>query len=245
MLDLAPRSCGLMSFSFNEILRVEITMSVKTKIFPAAVAIAVILGSGYVHGLWSFRWTAASELKTAAEKMTKVPKVIGDWTGEDSTLDQRQATIGRIYASVSRHYKNSKTGQSITILLLCGRPGPIAVHTPDVCYSGSGYEVAADRTKESVDYGMAAPAQFWSLKVHKLDPTRPERMVIDYGWFSQGKWSAPGSDARFEFAGRAVLYKLYVIREQTRADERGAFDPTVEFLKEFLPSLQEVLGSNA
>ena len=27
-----------------------------------------------------------------------------------------------------------------TALILCGRPGPVSIHTPDVCYRGLGYE---------------------------------------------------------------------------------------------------------
>jgi len=107
-------------------------MSLKAKIAPALTALVVILGTGYVYGVSTFRWTASKELQSAADKLGRVPLNVGDWVGKDSPLDPRQAKIGQISASVSRHYVNSKTGQAVTILLVSGRPGPISVHTPEV-----------------------------------------------------------------------------------------------------------------
>jgi len=221
-------------------------MSSKLKLLPVLIAAIVILGSGYVHGVWSFRWSAARELATASAKLTTIPHVVGDWVGTDSQLDSRQASLGRIDSAVSRQYVNSKTGRAVTILLVCGRPGPISVHTPEVCYAGSGYEVASGRSKVSVDYdGGGKAAQFWSIRVAKPDPIRPERMIIDYGWFSGGNWTAPDLDSRLVFASHPVLYKLYIVREQSRSDEQVAFDPTTEFLRDFLPKLQKSLGDSA
>ena len=220
-------------------------MSSKSSLLIAGIAAIVIVATGYVHSVWSFRWSAPRELKAAAEKLTRVPMVIGDWTGKDSPLDERQASVGRIYASVSRQYVNAKTGRSVTVLLLCGRPGPLSVHTPEVCYGSSGYTIAGDRSRIAVDYPGAVPAEFWALKVSKADPVRPERLMIDYGWFSHDQWSAPSMDARFVFAGQAVLYKLYTIREQDRVDDSGALDPSADFLKEFLPALQKILTASA
>ena len=217
-------------------------MPPKNTLLLAGIAAALIAGSGYVQGVWSFRWSAARELQAASEKLAKVPMVIGDWTGKDAPLDERQAAIGQIHASVSRQYVNAKSGRAVTILLLCGRPGPLSVHTPDVCYAGSGYEVASGRSKMAVEYPGADPAQFWAIKVSKPDPLRPERLIIDYGWFSRNHWTAPDVDARFVFAGQPVLYKMYAICEQSRGDDAGATVPTAEFLKDFLPVLQELLA---
>jgi len=219
-------------------------MSSKPSLLIAGIAAILIVATGYVHSVWSFRWSAARELKAAGEKLSRVPLVIGDWTGKDSPLDERQASVGRIYASVSRQYVNAKTGRAVSILLLCGRPGPLSVHTPEVCYGNSGFTIAGDRSKMAVDYPGAAPAEFWALKVSKADPVRPERLIIDYGWFSDDHWSAPEIDARFVFAGQPVLYKLYTIREQDRVEESGVPDPSADFLKEFLPALQKILSGS-
>jgi hypothetical protein len=217
-------------------------MCTKTTLLPAVATVAILLGSGYVHGLWSFRWSAAGEIRAAAERLAAVPAAFGDWSGTDAPLGDREAKVGRIDASVSRRYVNARTGRAVTILLVCGRPGPIAAHSPEVCYAGGGYEVEGERAKVAIGYGGPRPAEFWSIRVAKPDAARPERITIDYGWFADGVWTAPAGEARLHFAGHPVLYKLYAIREQPRADDRPDFDPTADFLGEFLPRLQVALG---
>lgn len=214
------------------------------KIPPVAIAVVILLGSGTVHGIWSFRWSAARELQAATTKVASIPLQFGDWTGNENKLDERQATVGRIHASMSRIYTNAKTGQVISALLVSGRPGPISVHTPEVCYAGSGFEVASESIKASVDAGLGKPSEFWTLKVNKPDPSRPEHLMIYYGWFADGRWQAPAVDARLGFAGIPVLYKLYVVRQQSRT-ESADFDATVDFLKSFLPELQKSLNPSA
>ena len=218
-------------------------MSLKSKLAPVAIALVLILGAGYVHGVSTHRWTASAEIRSATEKVASIPLKFADWTGKDSQLDERQAKVGQIASSISRQYVNTKTGQNITVLLVCGRPGPISVHTPEVCYAGSGYEVSSDRKRIAYDYDGNKKANLWSIKVSKPDILRPERMSIDYGWFANQTWSAPDLDARFEYAAVPVLYKLYVIREQSRMNDRTGTDsdPAQDFLKDFLPMLQKIL----
>ena len=40
---------------------------------------------------------------------------------------------------ISRVYTNPTKGLTVSVLLLCGLPGNISTHTPDVCYPGAGY----------------------------------------------------------------------------------------------------------
>ena len=218
-------------------------MSIQSKLAPVAIALALILGAGYVHGVSTHRWTVSAEIRNATAKVASIPLTFGDWTAKESPLDERQAKIGRIEASISRQYVNAKTGQAVSVLLVCGRPGPISVHTPEVCYAGSGYKVESERKRVAYDYDGNRKASFWSIKVSKPEILRPERMSIDYGWFANQTWSAPDMDARFEYAGIPILYKLYVIREQSRMNDRSGTDtdPTPDFLKDFLPMLQKIL----
>ena len=123
-----------------------------------------------------------------------------------------------------------------------GRPGPISVHTPDVCYPGAGFQVVGGREKVSVDYRGPAPAEFWELRVDKETATQSNSLAIDFGWFAGGTWTAPTVDARLKFAGYPVLYKMYVIREQRKSDRPRSADPGIEFLRDFLPELQRALA---
>ena len=35
----------------------------------------------------------------------------------------------------------------VGVLLLCGRPGPVSVHTPDLCFPGAGFQEAGEPTR--------------------------------------------------------------------------------------------------
>src|SRR5262245_11458400 len=106
---------------------------------PYAAVTVLLLGGGIVAGLWSDRWAPSAAVEEAVDRLKGVPKQIRDWTGTDRTLTDDEVRAARIAGYVYRTYVNS-TGQPVTMLLLCGRSGPISVHTPDICYGGAGYK---------------------------------------------------------------------------------------------------------
>src|SRR5439155_15150223 len=131
------------------------------------------------------------------------------------------------------------------ILLVCGRPGPVSVHTPDVCYEGVGYEMAAAPVRYAAREGSsAAPAQFWMADFEKQRAAVPVRLRILWSWHAAGAWQAP-DDPRLTFARFPVLYKLYVIREMASGDERLEEDRCGEFLGQLLPEFRNsILGDS-
>ena len=78
----------------------------------------------------------------AVSKLDRVPMVIGEWKGRPETVDSRDRIAAGLNGLVMRHYENSRTGGTTTLVLVCGRPGPVAVHTPEICYPGAGLELA-------------------------------------------------------------------------------------------------------
>src|SRR5262245_14554260 len=111
------------------------------RILPGVIAVAAVVLTGLVHGYWTERWTPQEGPAPAAARMKDVSLVLGHWEGEalDFTPRQMDGIAGYLY----RRYVNRQSGQSVTVALCCGRPGPVAVHTPDVCYAGGGYDVGA------------------------------------------------------------------------------------------------------
>src|SRR5690348_10884938 len=103
---------------------------------PLALAILVVLLAGVAQGLWTDRWAVSHELEAACSKVALVPTTLGDWEGHDLELRQvrreRYAEAG-IAAMVNRRYRNRRTGREVDLLLVCGRPGPIATHSPLTC----------------------------------------------------------------------------------------------------------------
>jgi hypothetical protein len=134
-----------------------------------------------------------------------------------------------------RRYVRQGGNDAVLVILMCGRAGQMAVHTPDVCYRGAGYEMAGTQSQQTLPGG----ARFWTARFRPATPTSPE-LAIHWAWSAEGRWQAPDSP-RLTFAGQPYLYKLYVVREASAAP--GA-DPVITgFLQELLPVLDEVLFS--
>jgi hypothetical protein len=205
----------------------------------AAVALLVLFG--LAEGLWTHRWVRSAEISTAHDRLEQVPLSIGEWTGRDRELDARQLTLGRIDGYVYRDYVNRVSNEVVSILLLCGQPGPVAVHTPDVCYAGAGYGMVAPAVRRTVaSPGLEQPAEFWVGNFRRDNSPSPDPLRIYWGWNATGAWQAAGNP-RFAFARYGVLYKLYVIRHLTSINDPMENDPSQKFLEVLLPALQQAL----
>src|SRR6266850_214231 len=114
---------------------------------PLITGIALLLTCGLVRGLWTDRWGSAAAPAAAAAKLEHLAWVIGEWEGRPIELEQAQRDASRVSGCIVRRYVHRVNGDAVTIFLGCGRPGPVSVHTPDVCYAGAGYKLAAPPTK--------------------------------------------------------------------------------------------------
>src|SRR5438309_2297576 len=101
---------------------------------------AAILSAGIVPGLWAGRWGSTTELDEVGSRLSRVPMTVGEWTGRDLEVTARERAVAQASGLLHRRYVSSRTGGAITIMLVCGRPGPVAVHTPEVCFRSSGHE---------------------------------------------------------------------------------------------------------
>jgi hypothetical protein len=212
-----------------------------TKVAAVCVAFAAVLGIAAVHGVWSDRWNLGSEPEASAARLAGIPSRLGEWDGSERQLNERELVIGEIAGYVHRVYTNRRTGAVVSVLLVCGRPGPISVHTPDVCYAGLGYEFPRPPTRQTLSLTPDAPAEFLVGQMQKVGSAGR----ILWGWNASGSWVAP-PNPRYTFARYPVLFKLYVTRELSRPDEPlESDDASVEFLRVFLPEVHKALFPSA
>jgi hypothetical protein len=122
------------------------------------------------------------------------------------------------------------------IALLCGRPGPISIHTPDICYGGSGFEMG-DTRRATVP---GTSAEFWTVDAVRTRAGEETRLRLYWGWNPGTGWSAP-EDSRMVFARYPVLHKLYVVRELANIGEPTREEPCLGFLQQLLPELERTL----
>jgi hypothetical protein len=203
------------------------------RFFPAATACVLVIVCGVVHGFWTDRWAAPVETAAAAARMEQLPMDLGDWSGQ--IVEDKNPTAGGTAGSIQRRYVNRKTGEAVNIYLVCGRPGPVATHTPEVCYAAGGYEVGAKSKADLYD-----GAAFWTADAVRRKATEESRIRLYWGWTAGAGWYAP-DDARIAFHRAPVLFKLYVQRELAAAAPPVADEPCAAFLRVLLPALDRTL----
>ncbi len=198
-------------------------------------ALFVLTTAGLVHGIWAERWHPSEELRAACARVEQVPSGIGDWTATPEEADGASFAQAGAQSYWVRAYTHPRKKTTLYVILMCGRSGKMAVHTPEVCYRGAGLEIA-DRP-ETWAVSAAAGASlgtFWTASFTK-DAGADLRLV--WGWNAGDGWQAP-SNPRWNFGGQPYLYKLYLSYELTPGSERAAED----FMRQFLPQLEKTLA---
>lgn len=217
-----------------------------------ALFLTVTLGAAYLQGRATGRWVPLSPLGPYTEALVAVPDEAGSWVGTDAPLDDPDSLArAGIAGHLSRRYRDRATGEEVTVLVVAGRPGPISVHTPDVCYRGAGYTAVGDAARTAAAAG-GRQVPLWGLRFRPpAARAGAADLEIRWGWLAGAGLEAP-ANARLAYAGLPALYKLYVIRERrprpTAAAAAAATppaavaDPTEAFLAAFLPALETALG---
>lgn len=209
--------------------------------WTAIVALAIVVLSGVAQGLWAGRWAVSHELEAAVARIGRIPAPLDDWEGRAVELDPEMIARAEADGHLSRRYRRRRDGAEVSVLLLCGRPGPISLHPPDVCYLGAGYDLVGEPAATRIQPSLGGrPSEFRKAEFRKRTSIVPQGLVVFWSWNGEGAWEGP-DDPRLRFAPYRALYKLYVV---------GAKDPTVpeagesvveDFLRRYLPVLDGAL----
>lgn len=215
------------------------------RVLSVAAGIGIVLACGVVQGFWTNRWGEAAEMQAARERVAGLPKTIGDWEGEDLQLSEQDQQAAGVAGYVLRRYANQRTGEEMRVLLLCGPSGPIAVHTPDVCYAGAGNEIVKDPAGRTIPMDAPTPASdFQMIEVRSQQGREVARLHVYWSWSARGKWQTP-RHPRLTFAPYRVLYKLYVIHRLAGDGDAAAEDSEAAFIKLLVPEAQKCLYGGA
>jgi hypothetical protein len=149
--------------------------------------------------------------------------------------------VAEVVGHLARNYTNRVTGQKVSVLLLCGRPGPMSVHTPEVCYQGSGYEIVGKQEKRQTKIeATGRTADLWTAQFKKPG-IAPQPVRLFWGWGRGENWVA-SDQPRFTYARSRYLYKLYVTRSLSSSDDPVDKDPCLDFFQLLFPELQRCLS---
>jgi hypothetical protein len=202
----------------------------------AAAATLALLVTGLVHGYWT---TPDASVLEAARLLDEIPLELGEWVGNKLEVKPGQAGVG-VTGCIQRTYTHKTRGTQVVVALVNGKPGPVSIHTPEVCYGANGYMVGERRLTPLDIPGL--PAQFWSSDAVKTTVTEETRIRIYWAWCAGEGWVA-STDARQQFPRHRfpVLHKLYVVRDLNKSPELGKEEACEAFLKVLLPELQKTL----
>jgi hypothetical protein len=174
-----------------------------------AAGIAVTVLAGVVYGRLTQRWGPVPDLVAAARQLHSFPTELGDWKLlKEDTINESVRRILNCAGDLNRQYVNRRSGDTISLAIVLGPAGPISVHTPEICYSSRAYSIATPRKQVLFTDHRGRSHAFWALTFHS-NQVNADQLCVYYGWTSDGRWRAPES-ARFEFAGRPLLYKLQI-----------------------------------
>lgn len=211
------------------------------RLIPAALAVAAVISSGVVHGLWTDRWSLSSEPAASVAKLDHVALTLGDWHGQVVEAEPGKQ-FGPAAGYLYRRYVHGRTGAGVTVFLVCGRPGPVSIHTPDVCYQASGHRMVAPGKYRLPAQGTQVAADFWTAQFHKTKAAEQTNLRIFWSWNAAGAWTVP-DNPRWQFAGYPALFKLYLVREMAAANEPLEEDPCIDLMRHLLPELHQALFS--
>jgi len=212
-------------------------------VIPTIVGILLILVCAIVQGLWTERWGThiSDQLLAFAEAFDEIPELVEDWEGEDnveSESSEREMEAAGAAAQVSRTYRNPKTGESVSVYMICGASRSVAVHTPDACYPGAGFRMEDEIRNFSIHTG-ASEAEFKTATFLKEEPSGTQRLRVFWAWNANGVWEAP-EWPRMRYGGRTPLNKMYLIA-QTPYGQAVDQSPCMQFAEVFIPEVNRVL----
>jgi hypothetical protein len=224
-------------------------MTFMYRIATMVIALLILTGGGLAHGIWAERWQSSSALQDAAARVRNVPLEIGDWQGRTLGDDAEVFAQAGALAYWTRSYVHPHRPTSLLVILMCGRPGRMAVHTPEVCYHGAGFSMAAEPKVVTLKSAQGSVlGNFWTARFFKETGLADDLRLI-WAWNDGQGWRAP-TNPRWEFGGQPFLYKLYLSQDSSGATAPAGgltarrsmtTEAVQDFTRQFLPKLQLTL----
>jgi hypothetical protein len=206
-----------------------------SRTLPLVLAVPLVLAAGVAEGVWEHRWVASQVLEHAVARLDDVPLSVGEWEGHEQQLDPRQVTHAEISGYRWLLYVNKWTKATVGVLIVCGRPGPVVLHTPDICFPGGDYPMIAPAESRAVEVpGLARPVQVETARFRRPGFVGSAEWDVFWSWSASGDW-VTAEHPRVAFARAPALYRIYVILPVDGAGRwEGEGRPFVDV---FLPEL--------
>jgi hypothetical protein len=211
-----------------------------TGLLILTVIIGFTLFTGLMHGKLTNRWGVPKDMKEAAARFEKIPSQFGDWRlATQDELPDRVIELLDCEGHLNATFVNDTTGEIVNMFIVLGPPGPISVHTPEVCYSSKDHTITEDRVAVAIEGPEGTENEFWALTLRSNKVTA-DIIRVYYGWGNELVWTAPYSP-RISFGGESLLYKIQLAAHLPPDTDLETNDSCKNFLEAFVPALNPVL----
>ena len=178
---------------------------------PAAVGLILI---GLLYVSTNMLGFSQQYMDYLVKTVQETPGKFGNWTGVDN--EQANEAITKesgALAQISRVYENPLFGESVNLYFIAGISFRVAMHSPVVCYPGSGFEQQGEVQTFDFDYiytdshtgkKYTRKATFFTVVFKKENHS--ERVF--WAWNDGSGWIAP-QFARLHYGGHIPLCKCY------------------------------------
>jgi len=166
--------------------------------------------------------TLAQENATCPFPLEDLPRDLKDWTadkGSDGRLDPEIARIAGSSDHIIRTYKNKKTGQEVSALVLYGLANSVFGHTPEVCFPSVGYK----QSKLSVDQQFSIPDSTTPGQYRSASFTKSvggigsyQEEEVYYTFLHNGEWLPDLSSRWKSFRYYPAMFKIQLQHSNSR-----------------------------
>ncbi|CAN5252536.1 hypothetical protein BH11PLA2_BH11PLA2_30370 [soil metagenome] len=187
------------------------------------IAVMLIAGAA-VHGAVTQRWSVFGADSGHTQRVHDLDVTYGDCVAtkieNDVPTKERSIATSKRYLSTAMNFAASTS-------IISGVPGSVATHTPDVCYTSSGFTMKSSPKKQTVTMPDGKVATYLVADFEKSKATQTERVRVRWAWYAKGQWDVP-SYARFQYMSTPELFKLYVVTSLPTDETPGEETPTVQ-----------------
>lgn len=210
---------------------------------PIAAAVIVTLSGMVAYGWIRARWDFG-QIVERGDALQDMPEQFGGWERkaskeiDENVLEQLECEPHHCFDYV---YYNRDLNASVEVAVFFGPAGPVAVHTPDICYRNSDFKIVDSR-------GVSVGEDQFQLLEMRRKSLEKTRMHVVYAWRYADRWEVSDSP-RFAYAFKRYLFKLQLAAavpptpesqdESDEDDDTAAKSIAVTFLESFLPAFEE------
>lgn len=211
-------------------------------VLGALLALTVI--SGLVQGKLANRWGLPADMTAAAQRFNEIPTSFGPWKLQKAEkMSDQVVEILECAGYINGSYVNQSTGEVVNAFVILGPPGPISVHTPEVCYSSKNYQITESRSRVKIGDQETSDNEFWAMTLRSSDVNADMQRVY-YGWGNAGYWTAPESP-RITYGGDPLLFKIQLAAHLPPDTDLSQGDTCSRFLEAFVPVLNDAIFSDS